>query len=320
MFNHFASLLANLDLAYTAPTQESYLLADELSNILATAAGEFIALNDYYTVIERSKVISVLINKDYTPILLPPELQKFYDILFPANASLYYKQFLLYTYLRIIAATDRYDDVKKYDSRITYTLDDLTDYFRFTKVSVPRSSDPNYRLLVSGNLTSSEDVNYFLNSFIVTQVAAEQSVRLFSSTQLKYYKQGKPPSGNPIGMEIVFNINNNISETIPVGDTGINLNISGPFDSVDPTKSFGYSGNKLWAFTAETPFNLDFNRLLSDISSHDAAVEGMLSYNKNFCDANYESIWRTHYNDVYRLAGLLLAYVERVDYVWRTQM
>lgn len=319
MFNHFASLLANLDLAYTAPTQESYLLADELSEVLATTAGDLIALNDYYTTIERSKIVSILINKDYMPVVLPSELQRFYDVLFPVNASDYYKQFLLYTYLRIIAATDRKEAVKKYDSRITYDLDEITDYFRFTKVSVPRSSDANYKILVSGNLSNTEDIKYFLNSFIISQVTNEQKVSVFSSTQLKYYKRGRPVSSTPTGMDITFSTSGNISEAIAVGDTGLYFSIMGPFDSTDPSKAFSYSGNKLWTFTAETPFNLDFSEKMTEIYSHGAAVEGMLNYNKAYCDANYERIWHTHYNDVYRLAGLLLAYVERVDIVWRTQ-
>ena len=319
MFNHFASLLANLDLAYTAPTQESYLLADDVANILSTETGELIALTDYYTVIERSKLISVLVNKDYTPIVLPIDLQRFYNVLFPENSSLYYKQFLLYTYLRIVGCTDRSEEIKKYDNRVTYNLDEITDYFRFTKVSVPRGSDPNYKIIVFGNISASMDINYFLNSFIINQVADGQRLLVFSSTQLKYYKQGKPNSGSPVNMEIDFSVQNNISEAIPVGDTGLYFRLIGPFDSTEPSKSFGYTQNKLWTFTAETPFDLDFNKLMNEIYSYEAAVDGMLSYGRDFCTQNYENIWKTHHNTVYRLAGLLLAYVERVDFVWRTQ-
>jgi hypothetical protein len=34
------------------------------------------------------------------------------------------------------------------------------------------------------------------------------------------------------------------------------------------------------------------------------------------CDASYSNLWNTHYNDVYRFAGLIMAYVERVNKVW----
>ena len=148
MYNHFATLLGNLDLTYTAPMQESYLLGDELYDFLGTASGDYLALDDYYVTIKTAKTASVLVNKSYAQLNLPAPLKKFYDILFPSTASEYYKQFLLYCYLRLVDASDKAADIKVYDPRLTYVLDEITDYFRFTKISIPRGNNLNYRLLV----------------------------------------------------------------------------------------------------------------------------------------------------------------------------
>jgi len=317
MYNHFATLLSNLDLTYSAPMQESYLLADELSDFLGTASGDYIALDDYYTTIKTAKTASVLVNKDFAQLELPDALKRFYDVLFPPTASDYYKQFLLYCYLRIVAASDKSNDIKTYDNRLTYKLDEITDYFRFTKISIPRGNNLNYRLLVSGKLGLSDDVKYFLNSFILKQVDNTKNVLIFSSTQLKYYKQGKPPSNNSAGMEVPFASAQNISEPLIIGDTGLVCRLSGPFDSSDPSINFSATGNKIWTFTAETPFNLDFSEKLKELTTHNVIIDDMLNYSDTSCTSVYSNMWHSHYNSVYRVAGLLLAYVERVDLVWR---
>jgi hypothetical protein len=317
MYNHFATLLANIDLVYTTSVRHAYVLGDSLADFLTTSSGEYILLDDYYSTIEPTKTSSPLINKDFLKIALPDPLKKFHEVIFPQGASDYYKQFLLYCYLRIVAASDKSEDIKKYDKRITYSLDELTDYFRFNKRSVPKPNNPNYNILVSGDLKPSQDVNYFLNSFVIKQIDQLQSLQIFSSIQFKYYKQGKPASLTAEGMDVPFNVTGSISDTIQIGDTGLSFNISGPFDSSDPDKSFAYTGNKLWTFTAEAPFNLNISQLLDDIYSHAGIVENMLAFAKDKCDYNYESMWSQHYNDVYRLAGLFLAYVERVNIVWQ---
>jgi len=318
MYNHFASLLANIDLVYTAPMQETYLLSDEFSDFITTAGDDYIVLEDYFTTIKSAKNPSVLINRDFLKLDLPTPLKKFYDILFPQTSSDYYKQFLLYCYLRIVSASDKNEDVKKHDKRITYVLDEMVDYFRFTKVSVPKSNTADYRLLVFGSLSPSEDIKYFLNNFIVKQVDHSQGVLVFSSTQLKYYKQGKAPSSSPDNMVTEFNADHNTSDTIIIGDTGLSFKIAGPFTSTDPTQLFSYSGNKLWTFMAECPFIFNIQSILNDLNSHHQIVDEMLEFGKIHAEPSYDNIWKGHYNDVYRLAGLILAYVERVNLVWES--
>jgi len=102
MVNHFASLLSNLNLFVTEPSQYNYVLGDGEAGhndvIFITSAGQSLTLSDTYTTTDAVKHRSIFIDRNYTPIPLPRELQSVYDILFPTEASVYYKQFLLYCY------------------------------------------------------------------------------------------------------------------------------------------------------------------------------------------------------------------------------
>jgi hypothetical protein len=188
MVNHFASLLINLNLTVTQPVQGNFVLADDTVGVdfgITTEDGYNIALGDTYSAITTTKLASPFIDRNYNQIILPPQLQRVYDVLFPDTASNYYKQFLLYSYLRVLAATDRAQDVKNYDKRITYNLNELTEYFRFNRLSTMQSSNSDFSLLLSGNLQMNEDAAYFNEQFVVFQLGSSQYLRVFSPTQAK---------------------------------------------------------------------------------------------------------------------------------------
>jgi hypothetical protein len=318
MVNHFASLLGNLDLLVITAGLESYLLSEEQEFILATSLDDALALDDFYTIVQPVKLSYPLINKDYLPQSLPSELQNAYNILFPPNTSLYYKHFLLYCYLRIIAAAGLQDHSMVYDKRITYDLDDFTDYFRFSRATISESNDPDFKILISGKIKGAETLKYYANNFVVRQIEDSDSVLVFSTTQEEYYKFGKLPSKNPEGMEITLSPNPSapgVSSIIPVGDTGMYFSITGPFQGI--STNFTTTSFKTWSFTVETPFNFDFSGKLKELENSYQLVDGMFLKYKESCNPSYEYLWRQHFNSVYRLAGLLLGYVERVNLVWQ---
>jgi hypothetical protein len=262
-----------------------------------------------------------LINKDYLPQVLPLELQNTYNILFPPNTSLYYKHFLVYCYLRIIAAAGLRNSTLSYDKRTTYDLDDFTDYFRFSRATISESNDPDFKILISGKIKGAETLKYYANNFVVRQIENSDSVLVFSTTQEEYYKFGKLPSKNPEGMEIALTPNPaspGVSSIIPVGDTGMYFSITGPFQGGNT--DFSTTSFKTWSFTVETPFNFDFSSKLKELENSYQLVDNMFLKYKESCDPSYEYLWRQHFNSVYRLAGLLLGYVERVNLLWQRNL
>jgi hypothetical protein len=113
--------------------------------------------------------------------------------------------------------------------------------------------------------------------------------------------------------------NPTISRSIAIGETGLKFNITGPFTAEAP-KGFLTTGNRTWAFSAEAPFTFDFSAKMKELTANYQIVENMLAYGEELCNLSYSRMWHMHYNDTYRLAALLLAYVERVDFVWQKRL
>jgi hypothetical protein len=199
-----------------------------------------------------------------------------------------------------------------YDTRVTYDLDQIQDYFRFTRISAPKSNDAAFRLLLRGALQPDENVQSFANTFTIAQIGNTRTVYVFSNTEKKYYKAGKTPSSNSTGMtvDLVLDTNiPNITSSVAVGDTGLSFNITGPFTD------FTSTSNKFWSFTAEAPAEIDFALKIKELSTSYQALDDMFAFAKDQCNISYENMWHSHHNDIYRMAGLLLAYVERVNTV-----
>ena len=322
MVNHFASLLGNINLVSRQLIPVASVLGDTDAepDIEVSIDGlELISLEDAYTALKYVKTSSPLMCRDFSALALPRELTGFYQLLFPQETSVYYKHFLLYTYLRLVAATSLAGEVLKYDPRITYDLTELQDYFRFYRNSTPYSSDQNYTLSLLGNLQPDYSLNYHLNNFVVRQVGNTSGVLLFSTTQGLYYKDGQASSRKANGMisQLTTNPTIGASTIVRIGSTGLSFFIAGPFNDTD--LGFLTSSDRVWSFTAETPFIFEFTKKLEEIERHPQIIDNMLSYGSEKCEANYVNLWRMHYNSVYRFVGLIMAYVERVNLVWLQQ-
>lgn len=309
MVNHFASLLSNLDLYAVEQTAMSYLLIANTEYDISTDDSYLIELAGEY---ERSaqliRLVSPIVNRNFTRITLPAELQRFYNLLFPESASTYYKQFLLFCYLKLIDSTDRRGDIRNYDSRISYDLDFIHDYFKFNRVYLGVNNPEDYKLLVFGKLRSSASAEHYSNKFLISQVPDTADVYVYSHTQNRYYKPGVLPSSSLANMAISLNTEgSSISKSVAIGDTGLSFSLSGSFDN------FISSAVRTWEFTAESPFRFDFQAKIDELTNHQHLIDRMLAYRHSECTSTYENIWNMHYNSVYRLVGLLFAYVERVN-------
>jgi hypothetical protein len=312
MVNHFASLLANLDMVNSSIAFQHYTLStSHTGQGLILSTGNPLGIEELEGVPSINKDYSVLINKDYNPIILPAELQQFYNIIFHASASKHYKQFLLYCYLRLIAATDRAADVKTYDNRISYVLDDLVDFFHTPRLLVVQNPQEPFQLLVSGNFSTSTDVKSGVNHFAVRQVGNSSNILIYSLTDHLYVKQGETASMDPVNMEIALDFIGNVSAPVTIGGTGLSITLAGDFNT------FNNTANKLWFFSAEAPLKFDLLGIVSELEACQEVVSNMLGFGRDHCNISYENMWNQHFNIVYRFAGLLLAYVERVHNVWR---
>lgn len=316
MINHFASLLLNTDFFFLTRKDADVPLNVGGGVILEAVDGIQLTLSGVeITTVE--KAYSAFLDKDYSKVNLPIDLKIIHDILFPPESSDYYKQFLLYCYLRLIDSTDKAGDILKYDNRVTYKLSDFNEYFRLPRLTVPYSSDGNYSLLVNGKLEATSDANYFVQDFVIRQISNTANILVYSPTQKMYYKSGKKPSQSSTGMEILLEMDqgdSHISRSVPVGDTGLYFKITGPLEE------FLTSESKIWSFSAEAPFRFNLITMLNELDVRSSSVANMLNFSKEECDSTYENMWAQHYNSIYRFVGFLLAYVERVNLVWQRAM
>jgi len=319
MINHFSTLLININTFQPEPLVANYFLGDEFQEILTTEDNELLALEDIKTFVKLTKMYNVLINKDYVDLKLPKELSNFYNILFPEFSSKYFKQFLLYSYLRLISCTDQKDEIKKYDSRISYDLDEIDSYFRLNKLSSPLTNNYDFKILPTGKFAVDETVAAPVQNFLIRQKENTNYVYVFSLSDGKYYKFGKPPSNLYEGMEVevvALDSSDKISKNISIGETGLSFTIT----SKEGLTNFTTTGNKLWLFSVESPLQFNFLNKLEDLNNSKYIVNTMLDFNRDLCSKDYELIWNSHFNDVYRLANLLFAYVERVNLVWQAKV
>jgi hypothetical protein len=319
MINHFATLLLNLNTFETSPSVSNYFLGNELEEILTTEDNELLILEDLKTYINITKMYNVLINKDYVKLNLPKELNDFYDIIFPPASSKYFKQFLLYCYLRLISSTDKNEDIKKFDSRISYNLDEIESYFRLNKLSSPLTNNTNFKVIPAGKFLVTETIEAPVQNFLIRQKENTNYVYVFSMTDGKYYKYGKQASSVSTDMEIEIipaNSANNISKEIKIGETGVSFTLF----SKQTLNSLTDSNNSLWLFSVESPLKFDFLNKFEELNRYSPIVTSMLNFHKDVCSETYELAWNKHFNTVYKFTNLLLAYVERVNLVWDAKL
>jgi hypothetical protein len=315
MVNHFASLLVNLDLSSTDfTTPDFFSLAGNGGSVIVDELGTPLATTDTYTSLRTYRRASRFVSRNYMQLPLPLELSNFYEILFPSDSSDYYKEFLLYCYLQLISSTDRYKDTLVYDNRISYKLHEIAEYFKFYGNSQVSSNSKDFELQVDGSIVSSADINSATAYFNIQQLGHTNTVLVHSPTNKKYYKPGAPAHTNSANMEVVIAGSSGsptTSSTIAIGDSGLTFTISGDLPN------FTTIGNKYWSFSSTAPLVFDFTAKVAELFNRPATVDAMLGYRKDQCSSSYENLWRLHYNDVYKVTGLLLAYIERVNLIWQ---
>lgn len=325
MVNHFATLLSNTNLNTGGPIKQNYLLSGTdtpggvADFLVSDINGTRISLGTFLSSASPTdfRSYSPFVYRHYSPIPLPAVLEKFHAILFPDSASFFYRQYLLYCYLKLIDSTGWAERVKIYDPRITYELSEVTEYFRYYRNSQPVCNNPKYTMLLTGNIRAEDDINSYQNNFVIRQASDPQSLYVYSLTQKKYYKEGLQGSRNHGGMEVPVELaagSSTTSKIIRVGDTGLSFYITGNFG---PAPDLFTEGNNVWAFSAEAPLLFDYKQKINELTVISSVVDDMLEYHRDHCTPDYVNLWNSHHNSVYRFAGLLMAYVERVNILWQ---
>jgi hypothetical protein len=327
MVNHFATLLANMSLKEYNYLVGKYALAADKQTFSAIAipnkTGAYISLNKLFAYPEITNYQSLLLNYDYVKIDLPIALKEFHKLIFPEKNGIYYNQFLLYCYLKIIDSTIFSEEVKIYDKRITYRLAEIQEYFGASRISPVTSYQNEYDLLVFGSPETPNNPEHPLDVFTIKQVPYTNNVLVFSSMDKKYHKHGFAPSSNAEVMQIPLSVvspEKGLTTPTKIGTTGLSFSIGGDIGDLSNSSNFVSSEDKTWKFSVEYKMHFDFFDKFNQIVQSQRTVEDMFDYARSNSNLNYENIWHRHFNSVYRFAGLLLAYVEKINLVWERKL
>lgn len=100
--------------------------------------------------------------------------------------------------------------------------------------------------------------------------------------------------------------NTGYSNVIPIASTGLSFQIFA-------LSEFKNTSNKQWSFISEAPYFFDFNNTYANLKLNTQKVNNMLAMPGKTNNSKYSNLWVYHYNPAYQLAGLLLAYVDKLS-------
>lgn len=238
----------------------------------------------------------------FTPIPLPRKLENIHLALFPETASRFYRMVLAHTYLNIIDSAGLTDEVKAYDNRISYDLTN-SDFFKVNIISNPKTSNLQFPIFVSGQLTQFDDREYYYDVFLIQQKEDSLNISVYSRTKAKYLL-GLSEFEDKNDALIPLSFSGGASNICFAGSSGLRFNIGGT------NSLFQDTGNKTWEFTAESPIKIDIPSIFESLLALDP-FKILKSFKVDIAD--YEHIWNDQKNILYKLAAFLLAYVKVLD-------
>jgi hypothetical protein len=247
---------------------------------------------------------------NYTPLVLPPALLNFYNLIYPVGSTRFYGQFIEFYLESLLHATNQCQFLTSFDPRITYELPDLANYFAIDQISMPISSAFNYPLLVSGSYVVSPNINSYFEGFTISQVGSSSNILVYSNVSNTYLNGTLSSTIASSSMEIALTFSNGVSNIFPIGVSGVSARIAG-----DGTQ-FGSTSNKYWTFIAQAPLSFNFDNFYQLMKVTPSIVNTMMNYGP--VDNTSNNLWYRHFNPLYQIAGLINSYVNKVNSVWET--
>lgn len=242
------------------------------------------------------------IPEGFNAATLPAPFLEIYNALFPKATSRAFKQFIAHNYINVVRAAGLEADLKLLDPRISYSTD-YSDYFKIHRYSNPVTSNTAYKIRIYGQYGGNNTSGSYYDNFLIEQVGSTQKITIYSTVREVYIK-GNQEFSLPEDAEILLDFSDDVSVPVLIGSTGINF-------TIDNGATFTENGNKSWEFLVEAPFIMNLTHILDNLQT--APIEAMFKTRPKIDVTNYENLWREHYNPVYRLAGLLLAYVTKLN-------
>lgn len=232
-------------------------------------------------------------------------LTALYNDLFPPGSSRDYIQFLTQSYLNLIDAAGLTKDILTFDRRITYDINSDT-YFSIYRNSNPVISNQGFPIFIYGKYLSANSASLFKDTFTISQVDNTSNITVYSASETQYLKDNSKYTTPDLDAQITLTFTNGVSNDVYIGTTGLYFTIGGT------NSNFTSSSSKFWTFQVEAPYQLD---LLNKYDQIKNSLTGDAIFQvKSIQDTSkYENMWRSHFNELYRLAALIVAFIIKVN-------
>jgi|GEM_PF-7023025 len=241
---------------------------------------------------------------DYRTLALPQELTKVYNILFPKGISRLYKIFLAQNYLNIIKAANLDSEIITFDPRISYNNN--PNFFKINRITNPIISHERHPIYVYGKYTTNAINQNYYDSFLISQIDNTQKVSVYSKVRNVYLNENIIYEELTPEAEILLDFTDpNISKPVSIGSVGVTFTIANYNEFFD-------TSDKTWEFIVEAPYVFEFNKIFNSLSNNEI-TDPVFKYRTDIDVSKYENYWKLHYNPVYRLAGLLIALVKKIN-------
>jgi len=244
---------------------------------------------------------------EYSPIVLPLDLAEVYGIFYPSS-NFVAKLQLTHAYMALIAGCGLEEAITALDPRVTYDLQGSKTFItpRAISVGVPTTTeaqDPAIALRVFNY----EYLPAWLDSRIVRSVSIEQQT---NTNNIRVYE-----NASQIGSQSTLSFSGGLSNVITVPNPDNAANKLFDFNIKHPTSpAFTATSGKKWTVTFTIPALDLISRQLAVCKSKLGAINSVLSKYSSVPNAqSYDKLWATHFNDNFRLAGLFIGLIYRMN-------
>lgn len=253
----------------------------------------------------------------FVPFTYNRALSQFHNLIIPERQSRFFKKLISYVYLRYIDAAGMSDDTKILDPRITYDLSlDKSEFFQFNRISnpkltvpvTPKLNDPLISVIIHGKYSRSAQFDEFYEKIRITQIGASNVIKVESLNSNGLVTNVYVPSATLIWSGPSNTGNSNL---VIVGSSGLSVSLA--TNNNFATSDSNNSSDRQWEFIVEAPIKFSINDLMDKLNYSSDVVSAMLALPAKIDSTKYDNLWKMHYNRIYKLAGLIIAFALRAD-------
>lgn len=226
-----------------------------------------------------------IIPSDYKAVVLPPYLQAIRHTLYGANPDRLMLNYRTRQYLALLHATELEDYVLALDNRITYQLDskDLNEV-SYRPVAVRTAGDSSAQLWLMGDLDTPT---------ITGRMKKEWTVSVDTGDTIKI------TTHNPYAIKLVaYELTGGISNIVSLPNSTLSIRIN------------SYSVGAKWRIESISRPNTDVGVIAEALKG---AVNSDLLFSGGEPFSTFRTYWEEHYALPYKLGGLLLAYIYKIE-------